>query len=222
MRRRRSQRPRPGPAHRCCEWGANRRRIGSSASCQSKRSLGHRLRHTNSLSVLGESAQNAHRARAELRCQKHWEKPWENHHGLPPPCRSMTAPLRWCPASAQRAPVPSWNHPSPQPAPSPFPSSWLQCPASPLCHSRSWIPSYSCRPSPRHPKPVACCRCWASGKAAETCRRRPAPRRWTRSFVHCPAAAGRAPADAPSLCEVAPWRSGLAWRHASTAKWRAS
>jgi len=49
-RRRKSQRPRPGPAHRCCEWGANRRRIGSSASCQSKRSLGHRLRHTNSLS----------------------------------------------------------------------------------------------------------------------------------------------------------------------------
>ena len=32
---------------------------------------------------------------------------------LPPPYRSMTAPPRWCPASAQRAPVPSWNHPSP-------------------------------------------------------------------------------------------------------------
>ena len=26
----------------------------------------------------------------------------------------------------------------------------------------------------------------------------------------------------PSLCEVAPWQFGLAWRHASRAKWRAS
>ena len=44
------QHPIPGPALRCCEWGANRQRIGSSASCQSKRSLVHRLQHTNSLS----------------------------------------------------------------------------------------------------------------------------------------------------------------------------
>ena len=116
------QHPIPGPALRCCEWGANRQRIGSSASCQSKRSLVHRLQHTNSLSysmalyhgcclqtvspvpwiqdvlkekqtlprssrssrqsiqqelihpvirqgaVLGESAQNAHKALAELHC----------------------------------------------------------------------------------------------------------------------------------------------------------
>ena len=62
---------------------------------------------------------------------------------------------------------------------------------------RAQIRPKPCPTWPRHPKPVACCRCWASGKAAETYRRRPAPRRWTRSFVHCPAAAGRAPADEP-------------------------